>query len=239
MAMPAVWSSLSPVMPSRILEAFSRATPPPGTMPSSTAARVAFRASSTRSFFSFTSTSVEPPTRTTATPPASLARRSCSFSLSYSEVVSSIWARICFTRASIAGFSPRPSTMVVSSLVIEIFLARPSISMVTFSSLMPRSSEITSAPVRMAMSSSMALRRSPKPGAFTAATRRPPRSLLTTRVARASPSTSSATISSGRPDCTTASSTGSRGCSEESFFSNSRMFGSSRTASILSALVTK
>ena len=48
------------------------------------------------------------------------------------------------------------------------------------------------------MSSSMALRRSPKPGALTAATLRPPRSLLTTSVASASPSTSSAMISSGR-----------------------------------------
>src|ERR1700752_1690236 len=49
-------------------------------MPSSTAARVALSASSTRSFLSFTSTSVAPPTRITATPPASLARRSWSFS---------------------------------------------------------------------------------------------------------------------------------------------------------------
>ena len=49
------------------------------------------------------------------------------------------------------------------------------------------------------MSSSIALRRSPKPGALTAATLRPPRSLLTTSVASASPSTSSATMSSGRP----------------------------------------
>ncbi len=62
------------------------------------------------------------------------------------------------------------------------------------------------------MSSSIALRRSPKPGAFTAATLRPPRSLLTTSVASASPSTSSAMISSGLPLCTTASSTGSSGC---------------------------
>jgi hypothetical protein len=37
------------------------ATPPPGTMPSSTAALVAFMASVTRSFFSFTSTSLAPP----------------------------------------------------------------------------------------------------------------------------------------------------------------------------------
>ena len=73
------------------------------------------------------------------------------------------------------------------------------------------------------MSSSMALRRSPKPGAFTAATFRPPRSLLTTSVASASPSTSSAMISSGLPVCTTASSSGSIGCRPDSFFSWMRM----------------
>ena len=49
------------------------------------------------------------------------------------------------------------------------------------------------------MSSSMALRRSPKPGALTATVFRMPRMLLTTSVASASPSTSSAMISSGRP----------------------------------------
>ena len=73
------------------------------------------------------------------------------------------------------------------------------------------------------MSSSIALRRSPKPGALTAATLRPPRSRLTTRVASASPSTSSATISSGLPDCATASSSGNSACMLDSFFSCSRM----------------
>ena len=73
------------------------------------------------------------------------------------------------------------------------------------------------------MSSSIALRRSPKPGALTAATFRPPRSLLTTSVASASPSMSSAMMSSGLPACTTASRIGSIGCSEESFFSWMRM----------------
>ena len=53
-----------------------RAVPPPGTIPCSTAALVAFNASSTLSFLSLTSTSVAPPTLITATPPASLARRS-------------------------------------------------------------------------------------------------------------------------------------------------------------------
>src|SRR4029450_2026475 len=103
-----------------------------------------------------------------------------------------------------SGFFAGPSTIVVVSFSITTFLARPSMLSVTFSSLMPRSSEITWPPVRIAMSCSMALRRSPKPGAFTAATLRPPRSLFTTRVASASPSTSSAMISSGLPVCTTA-----------------------------------
>ena len=81
MLMPASWSSLSPLTVIA-LAAFSSITPPPGTMPSSTAARVALSASSTRSLRSFTSTSVAPPTLITATPPASFASRSCSFSLS-------------------------------------------------------------------------------------------------------------------------------------------------------------
>jgi len=54
-------------------------------------------------------------------------------------------------------------------------------------------------PVRIAISSSIALRRSPKPGAFTATHFSVPRSLFTTNVARASPSTSSATINRGCP----------------------------------------
>ena len=83
------------------------ATPPPGTMPSSTAARVARSASSTRCFFSFSSVSVAAPTLITATPPASLASRSCSFSRSKSLVVVSIWARICSMRPLIAAASPR------------------------------------------------------------------------------------------------------------------------------------
>ena len=48
-----------------------------------------------------------------------------------------------------------------------------------------RGKGVASAPVRIAISSSIALRRSPKPGAFTAATFSPPRSLLTTRLLRA------------------------------------------------------
>ena len=49
------------------------ATLPPALIPSSTAARVACRASSTRAFFSFISGSVAAPIFMTATPPASFA----------------------------------------------------------------------------------------------------------------------------------------------------------------------
>ena len=69
-----------------------------------------------------------------------------------------------------------------------------------FSSLMPNSSAISLPPVRIAMSSSIALRRSPKPGALTATQCSVPRILLTTRVARASPSISSAMMTKGLPD---------------------------------------
>ena len=72
------------------LDAWIYAEPPPQMMPSSTAALVAASASSRRSFASFISVSVAAPTRITATPPASFASLSCNFSLSKSEVVSSI-----------------------------------------------------------------------------------------------------------------------------------------------------
>ena len=89
------------------------------------------------------------------------------------------------------------------------------------------------------MSSSMALRRSPKPGALTAQTWSVPRSLFTTRVARASPSMSSAMMRSCLPCLAVCSSTGRRSFIEEIFFSKIRIRAFSRTASILSASVTK
>ena len=88
------------------------------------AARVADSASSMRCFFSFSSTSVAAPTFTTATPPDSLARRSCSFSLSQSESVFSISHLIWAMRPLTSSSDPAPSTMVVSSLV-TIDLASP------------------------------------------------------------------------------------------------------------------
>ena len=89
------------------------------------------------------------------------------------------------------------------------------------------------------MSPSIALRRSPKPGALTAQMFRTPRSLLTTRVASASPSTSSATIRSGLPDCATFSSSGIISRRLLIFFSWSRIRASSKTTSIVVGLVTK
>ena len=219
--------------------AFSRATPPPGTMPSSTAARVALRASSTRCFFSFSSTSVAAPTLMTATLPASLPRRSWAFSRSQSLLASSRMARTCPTRASMSRFLPLPSMMVVSSLVETTRRARPRSATVTLSSVRPISSEITCAPVSVAMSPRLSFWRSPKPGAFTASTFIVPRSLFTASVASASPSTSAAMMSRFF-DCETIfSSSGSSSCTDDSFLSVMSSSGSSISASMRSGLVTK
>merc|ERR1719339_924742 len=117
-SIPFLWSSLTAVIPSKTDRHLMRATPPPGTIPSSTAALVALRASVTRSFFSLTSTSLDPPILSTATPLASLAILSWSFSFSYSLLVSSIcsliWSTLLLTEES----SPPPLSNIVSSLVI-------------------------------------------------------------------------------------------------------------------------
>ena len=73
------------------------------------------------------------------------------------------------------------------------------------------------------MSWSISLRRSPKPGALTATEVKVPRILLTTSVARASPSTSSAMIRRALPDCMTFSSTGTRSCTAATFELKNRM----------------
>ena len=213
--------------------------PPPATMPSSTAARVAFRASSMRYFLSFISTSVAAPISMTATPPASFARRSWSFSLSKSDVVLLICCLIWATRSSIAFLSPLPPMIVVSSFVETILCAWPRSSIVTLSSLRPSSSLMTLPPVSVAISWSMALRRSPKPGALTARHLNVPRSLLTTSVVRASPSTSSAMMASCLPDFTTCSRIGRMSLIAEILRSVMRSRGSSSDASILSVSVTR
>ena len=135
---------------------------------------------------------------------------------------------------------PAPSMIVVFSLSTVTRLARPRSSSFTESSRMPVSSMMALPPVRIAISSSMDLRRSPKPGAFTAQTMSVPRSLLTTSVASASPSTSSEISSSGLPTRTICSRSGRLPSFMLAiFFSRIRMYGSSRTHSMRSASVTK
>ena len=84
-----------------------------------------------------------------------------------------------------------------------------------------------------------ALRRSPKNGDLTATTRSVLRIELTTSVDRASPSMSSATISSGLPSASTFSSSGSSSAMALIFSRCSRTWASSSTASIDSESVTK
>ena len=229
MLTPSCWSKLSGLMDSWAA-ALRSAVPPPGRMPSSTAARVALRASTKRSFFSPTSTSEVPPTLMTATPPESLARRSWSFSFSYSDVAASAMTpRICSQRWLIMSLVPSPLRTMVSSLVMVMEPVDPSMSGVAFSSLMSSSSVKTVALVRTAMSPRMDLRLSPKPGALTAATCSWPRSLLRMHTARASPSMSSAMMTRGRRSWVEASRAGMMSWTAEIFFSESRIRGFSNS----------
>ncbi len=118
-------------------------TPPPGRMPSSTAARVALSASSTRSFFSFTSTFA----RTADADDRDAARELGKTLLQLLAIV--IRCRVGNLRLDLSntrfdvGLEPAPSMIVVVSFSMRMRLARPSICSVTFSSLMPRSSEMS------------------------------------------------------------------------------------------------
>ena len=125
------------------LEAWIYAEPPPAIIPSSTAALVAFKASSILSLFSCISGSVAAPTLITATPPANLASLSCNFSLSNSDVVSSNCALICATLPAISSEFPRPSTIIVFSFATLTDLALPKSSILVSASERPNSSEIT------------------------------------------------------------------------------------------------
>ena len=138
-----------------------------------------------------------------------------------------------------AALSPAPPMSTVRSRPTTTRRARPNCSGPTLSSFTPSSSEATRAPVSTATSSSMALRRSPKPGALTATQGSVPRTLFTTSVASASPSTSSATTSTGRASFTTCSRTGSRSFMALMRRSVRSTRQSSRTHSIRSASVTK
>ena len=120
------------------------------------------------------------------------------------------------------------------SLFKVTFLAVPRSSTVAPSRDKPTSSEITVPPVKIAISSNIAFLLSPKPGALQAAALTVPLRLLTTRVARASPSISSATINNGLPALATASSNGSMSLILEIFLSCRRINGLSSSVVMLS-----
>ena len=160
-----------------------------------------------------------PPTRMIATPPVSFASRSLNFSLSYSLSVCSICGG---SGRSASGCRPscRPPSMIVRAFLLDA--DRLGLAELLERDVLQLEAEVLAdelPPVRTAMSPSMALRRSPKPGALTAQTLSTPRSLLTTRTASASLSTSSAMISSGLPAWATFSSSGSRSRTLVIFFS--------------------
>ena len=208
-------------------------------MPSSTAALAAATASSTLSLRFLSAVSVAAPTLITATPPDSLASRSCSFSRSQSESVDSISARSCLTRPSMASAPPPPSTITVSSLLTTTRRADPSTSRPTSRNESPTSGLTTWPPVTMAKSSRNALRRSPKNGALTATAFSVLRIALTTSVESGSPSTSSAITSSGLPASATFSSSGRRSGNELILSRCNRIRASSNTACWASKSVTK
>ncbi len=129
--------------------------------------------------------------------------------------------------------------MIVFSLPTSILFACPKSSILIVSNFKPTSSEITVAPVRIAISSSIAFLLSPKPGALTATVFKMPRILFTTKVASASPSISSAIIRRGRLDFATCSNAGRRSLILDIFLSCKRIKGLSNNAICRSELFMK
>ena len=112
--------------------------------------------------------------------------------------------------------------------------AVPKSSIVAPSSERPTSSDITVPPVKIAISSSMAFLLSPNPGALHAAALTIPLRLLTTNVANASPSISSAIIKSGFPAFATDSKRGNKSLIFDIFLSKRRINGLSSSTVMLS-----
>lgn len=96
-----------------------------------------------------------------------------------------------------AYFSPFPSKITVLSLVTMIYLQEPKTAGSALSKVNPISSDTTVPPVKIAISFNIAFLLSPKAGAFTAQTFNPALNLLSTKVAKASDSTSSVIINKG------------------------------------------
>ena len=124
--------------------------------------------------------------------------------------------------------------MVALSLFKTTLFDVPKSSTVAPSNERPTSSEITVPPVNIAISSSIAFRLSPNPGALHAAAFTIPLRLLTTKVASASPSMSSAIIRSGFPAFATDSRRGNKSLIFDIFLSTRSMYGESNSTVILS-----
>ena len=113
--------------------------------------------------------------------------------------------------------------IVVLSLSITTLSQVPRSESSVESSLIPISSDMKCPPVKVAISSNIALRLSPKAGAFTAATLRPALTRFSTNVASASLSKSSAIIRSGLDVPIAFSRIGSKSFIEEIFLSYIRI----------------
>jgi hypothetical protein len=138
-----------------------------------------------------------------------------------------------------SAFLPAPSTIVVLSLSIVTRLARPR----SFErDVLELDAEVLGdrlPPVRMAMSFSIALRRSPKPGALTAQTLQRAAQLVDDQRGERLALDVLGDDQQRLAARATCSSSGSRSFMFEIFFSWIRMYASSSTTSMRSASVTK
>ena len=218
-------------------DARTRATPPPGTMPSSTAARVACMASSTRAFFSFISVSVAAPTLMTATPPTSLASRSCSFSRRSRRWCLRPACGAAHAALDVAGLAAALDDRRVVLVDGDLLGAAKVFDL----EVLELDAEVFGDGLATGEGGDVfehGLAAIAKAGGLDGAACSVPRSLFTTSVASASPSMSSAMISSGLPILATCSRSGSRSFIELIFFSWMRMWDL-RDDSIRSGSVTK
>ena len=145
-------------------DAFSKATPPPGTIPSFKAALVAYIASSTLSFFSFSSTLELPPTLMIPTLPDNIESLCSNFFLMKPFFSSEMSFDTSLIRSCklccISSFVV--ITVCLSSVVTYSASPKQLISIKSRSS--PSSSSITVAPVNIAKSSVVSFLVGPKPG---------------------------------------------------------------------------
>ena len=199
--------------------------PPPGTMPSSLADLTASSASSTRCFFSIISTSVAAPTLIIATPLANLVILSWISSASRTTSDCSKTALRVSILLSISSKSPLPPTIIVSFLLMKALWASPKCSSLAFLSLIELLMYV--AFVAMQRSINIFFLSSPYLGALTATTFIVPRIEFIIKAAKACPSISGDTITSGLDSLATTSSMGSRSVKLSTFSSDTRIRGSS------------